>query len=221
MKLQKTTIDGKTIYYRADNFDAYVIKDLMKGRAYTKLITLNATDRWLDAGSNIGIFAVDVADKVDAVISYEPELENCTIIKKNTKKFDNVSVVPAMVGDKTEARSFYLGKTPMSYSGLIKRGRTEIKVPCVDINDIIVMNQINCLKLDIEGSEYEVIKAITPANWKKINQLVCEFHLNILRDIKTKEKYNEIISILKKHFTVHNYKVDTKGAWHAVFYFSK
>lgn len=219
--MKKFDINATGLTFRPDVHDDYVITDLIRKGAYLKKIKLSKNDVWLDGGSNIGVFAYQIANHVARVVCIEPAADNMAFTKKNTDQFDNVAYELALlVGDDRKEAKFYLGKTPMSYSEKIKRGRAEIKVKCVNINGMIEKYGVTSLKLDIEGSEYDVIKAITDENWKRIDQIICEYHFNILKDIETKTMYNELINLLKSKFSQHNYKPDTKGAWHTEFYFS-
>jgi len=43
------------------------------------------------------------------------------------------------------------------------------------INDLDVKN-IDLLKIDVEGAEYEVLQGIAPDDWRKIKQIVLEVH---------------------------------------------
>ena len=43
------------------------------------------------------------------------------------------------------------------------------------INDLDVKN-IDLLKIDVEGAEYEVLQGIAPDDWGKIKQIVLEVH---------------------------------------------
>ena len=74
---------------------------------------------------------------------------------------------PALNNRKFEFRKLWLGKSTLDN--------------VVGVNDWLATsrkvqkNQI-FLKIDIEGCEYEVIKAISDESWEKIGCIVCEFH---------------------------------------------
>lgn len=77
------------------------------------------------------------------------------------------------------------------------------------VNEWIEMNTQSeatniCLKIDIEGNEYSVFKALSSINQRKLSVIVCEFHSfeNILLEKQT--KYRAVFAkILKTHDVVH------------------
>ena len=73
---------------------------------------------------------------------------------------------------------------------------------------ILEKTKANKLKIDIEGAEYEVIKAIK--NWEQIDAIVFEWHKNFLKD-SDNIKLKEIEKIIKKNFTFIKGNFNTKG----------
>ena len=66
------------------------------------------------------------------------------------------------------------------------------------------------IKMDIEGGEYECLKAVK--SFDGVREMELEFHHAHLNDTKTHAKYNEIIALLKTHFT-HVEGREPKGNW--------
>ena len=72
------------------------------------------------------------------------------------------------------------------------------------------------VKMDIEGGEYECLKSVK--SFDGIREFIMEFHHAHLDDIKTHDKYNEILDLLRKHFKTVEARKDTKGAWVNIVY---
>ncbi len=214
---------GFKINVREDTQDEYIINEQFRGGigGDYKHMQLNSEDCVLDLGGNIGIYALANSKRVKNIVSFEPDKSNKDIYEKNMQdnNIKNCEVKQyAVVGNEDKERKFYLStkKNMGAHSLLVKRGREEIVVPCMNINDVLKLDNFNKLKIDIEGAEYEVIKGIK--SFKGIESMVIEFHFNILG----KEKYYEIIEILKQHYNKIKYNnnkddsIDPKDNWVAI-----
>ena len=75
-----------TIFYREGTTDEKVIPEVLKTNVYQSKkndFYIESKDRWLDLGGNIGTFLLlCLAVRVQFVISFEPEPENFSILKK-------------------------------------------------------------------------------------------------------------------------------------------
>lgn len=199
---------------RENTLDEFIINEKDYDRC-----DFQKTDRWLDAGANIGAFAVKYANKVNSIYSFEPEEENCKLLIENCKKNNATNVYihqQALVGNDDQTRSFYVNtkKNKGVHGFLAKRGRQEVIVECININDIIKMYGINKAKIDIEGSEYELMQVI---DLEPLKEIIMEYHFLALKD-KDKKKYFEIIHKLQHAGFNVQYKEDPKKAWTTIIY---
>ena len=202
-------IRGKKFFLREETLDEYVAKE-----SCYRDVNFDENDIWLDIGANIGIFPIYYCDKVKQIISFEAEPENFSLFKRNIE-LNNVKNCYiyncAVVWDDRKETSFYLNtkKNKGSHSMLIKGGRDEITVNCLNINDIIETHKPNKLKIDIEGGEYELIKSIK--NWNNIKELIFEYHINVLRDSEGK-KLEELYEIFRNNgFEINGKKSNELG----------
>ena len=81
----------------------------------------------------------------------------------------------------------------------------EIKAQVKDIDTIaseLNHRKIDLLKMDIEGAEYEVIKAL-PDSKIKINQILIEFH-HMYKDISVSQTVEAINTLKKLGFELFN-----------------
>lgn len=191
MKIRKNTLDN------------FVISEQ---NGYLKKVSLEKDDIWLDAGANIGATAVKFSDKVNSIFCFEPENDNFELLISNTKEFNNISCFKyALIENQDKERNFFVNKKKNKgiHGFYAQRGRDKVIVKCKNINDIIRSLNINKIKMDVEGSEYELIKIMDFSN---IKEFIFEFHFLYLKDIKTKEKFKEILKIVKSNFKNVNHK---------------
>jgi FkbM family methyltransferase len=165
---------------------------------------LDREDTWLDAGGHIGLFATRVLTqfpKVKKVISYEPFRNNIDFAELNLES-NGVSdrcemVEAALTPEGNEPIDFYLAWDSGKHSVLDIRGREKVQVPTVDINT--ALEGVTAIKMDIEGAEYDIIKAVK--DWSNIRVALIEYHFHYRPLSKDREaKFREIIEIFKQNF---------------------
>lgn len=219
----------KTITYRnikaevrEDTSDEFVVSEVFSGE-YNKL-NINSDDIVVDFGLNIGMFTVFALNKGAKLIhSYEPDKDNFALAQKNvamniSDSFRYVLHNEAVVGndDKTRDFSINLKKNKGAHSLVAKRGRDTVTVDCVNINHVFNSVKPTVVKMDIEGGELECLPAVQ--DWSGIREFIMEFHHAHLNDLKTHEKYNETLDLLRTHFSSVEARADTKGAWVNIVY---
>jgi FkbM family methyltransferase len=207
---------------RIGTSDEFVVDEVIKGNTYRKL-KITSKDIILDCGLNIGMFTTYALLKgAKKVYGYEPEPDNFKLAKHNIKLNGLVKGFKlynkAVIGNNDKERRFSINvkKNKGAHSLVSKRGRTHILVRCSNINKILKRVRPTIIKMDIEGGEYECIKAVK--SFAGVKQFILEFHHAHLNDIKTRTKYREIIKILKKHFKTVEYREETKKAWVTLIY---
>lgn len=163
---------GRPWFHRHAGVDRYVVKE----GDYNGLV-YGADDVWIDAGGNIGCFAFKAAPFVKQVISYEPEASNIRVFEYNQKlnpQWQNVIVhQAALAAENGEISFFVTDKHPYSHSVLKIRGRREIKVPTLSMDEQIKKYGANRLKLDVEGAERDIILGST---FDGIDDMIMEWH---------------------------------------------
>jgi len=201
-KTRELEIEGKKFIIRNNTIDEFVVNATVRLGEYHNQIELTEEDIWLDIGGHIGSFTVDIADKVKEVYSYEPDLENYKLLHKNTEKINNIHIFSlAIVGNKDKKRNLYEfvqgDENTGGHSFIGEKGLGKLlQVSCTNINEVIELNGINKIKLDCEGSEYEIIKAIKEENLEKIREIIFEYHFNLLG----LAKFEELVKLLEQTF---------------------
>lgn len=115
-----------------------------------------------DGGANIGLFSLYAHAKYpDALLTcYEPDEENVIQLKLNLKANQiDANVVPKALWSKSAELFFHPGE---SYSGFVSEEKSPYPISCIYPS----VPDTSWLKLDIEGSEYQVLPAILHAGCK-------------------------------------------------------
>ncbi len=195
---------------RPGTLDEYIFKEVA---GYSKYVTFEEGDRWLDAGANIGAFSAMISPIVELVAAFEPDVDNFGLLSMNAPMGNVHRENYALVGNTDTERTFYLNtkKNKGAHSLLKKRGRDAVTVACSNINDALDKYSINKIKMDVEGAEDELLYAIR--DWSNIKEIVLEFHLAMLGD-KDHSKYFKAVALLKENFTTVRAPENPKKNWH-------
>lgn len=136
----------------------------------------------LDAGANIGLAAVFFKRKFPdvSIICIEPEPSNFEMLKKNTEKYNGITCIRKGVWNKTCSLQILddgLGEWGFTVKE-VSDGLPNT-VQAVSISDIMKENgiqKIDVLKMDIEGSEMEVMSENYEDWISKTQTLLIETH---------------------------------------------
>ena len=133
----------------------------------------------IDIGGQIGSFSVLAADKFPGcqIYSYEMLKENFDLLKINTESYKNIKIFNAAIIGDNRAGSMYIHPKNTGGHCLIFNGENNVDVEQINIKDIIEDKEIELLKSDCEGSEFEIFRAIEKYNlFKNIKRIVMETH---------------------------------------------
>jgi FkbM family methyltransferase len=155
------------------------------------LVALREGDRVIDIGANIGAFTVLAASKVGPkgqVYAFEPDPQVCDRLKQNLRLngLENVTVYEGAVGAKSGHAVFYQHQKN-AYSSLhdavdgrVQEHKQSFQVTLVGIREVIKMvglpSGIALLKVDCEGSEYDIFNAMDADSAAHIQQISMELH---------------------------------------------
>jgi FkbM family methyltransferase len=136
----------------------------------------------IDGGANIGCASVFFANRFpDAnIIAVEPEMRNFRMLQLNTSFYPNVKLINAGIWNKN---------THLKINDVLSREdaytveQTDSRIPescsAITIEEILKnssYDEIDILKLDIEGSEKEVFSSNYEAWLDKVNIIILELH---------------------------------------------
>jgi FkbM family methyltransferase len=166
-------------------YENLVRQDYLSG-----LEALAPGDHVVDIGANIGAFAVLAGSKVGPsgrVYAYEPDPATCDRLRANVRLnwLENVVVVENRAVGAAAGQATFYRHSKNAYSSLMDGvdGRVHehvasFPVPVMGIADVIARAgaTIKLLKVDCEGSEYDLIDALDAATAAGIRQIAMEVH---------------------------------------------
>lgn len=200
-------LNGRLLQYRSNiPTEVEIMRDVFRNKEYErKGLRIEPDDVVLDLGGNIGAFTCSVADRVKKVIVFEPEDVNFEILSSNVEKNGDKNVEffkKAVVGNDDKTRDFYVGKVPYYYSFLVKHNRKRVPVQCININEVVKKYKPTKMKVDIEGSEWEVLTSCK--NFNGVKQLIFEYNFDMNKDLTSGFKH---FDILTKHLADNGFDV--------------
>lgn len=155
---------------------------------------INNQDVSIDCGANIGL-VTNVLYKISSeVYCFEPNLYAFNVLKNNFREINNVFLFNKPVSDKKEILNLYYHQNSLQDEVKYSTGMSSckdknnidetrfIKLESINlvsfINEILSKNKtIGILKIDIEGLEGRLLKALIENNLhNKIKYILCETH---------------------------------------------
>ncbi len=146
----------------------------------------------VDIGANVGFFNIILLSKIPAarIFAYEPLPSNLlyfkNIIKQNPAIEPFISINQAAVtGLEKESLDLFMEDNADSqvvasvFASFNVRNTKKITVPCISLSKIIESNQlkqIDLLKIDCEGSEYDILYNTPAAALKTVRHIAIEVH---------------------------------------------
>lgn len=201
--MKRIEIQGLKFDVRPYSSDEKAIQEVVVEGCYRrKYFNVEAGERWLDLGANIGAFSCYALSRGASVWAYEPEPTNAQLLDNNISinGFSGFTLTrAAIVSDFVEERSvnLFLSDKHGAYwrSSLYNHhNRRKITVPAVRISSIL--GGIDCVKMDIEGAEIDILYNLD--DWQSVRKLVFEYHFDKLNSVPY---FLWIAKRLKKHFT--------------------
>jgi len=202
---------SNTIPYHG-NFSEYFVQKKYNGwinKPY-KLI--------VDAGANVGVFSsyMIMNDWATKIIAIECDKVALSDLQRNFKHNTTVTVIPKALHSFPEPITFYHSpENPVISSTLhpdklethmagVKGNVTEI-VETVTLKQLIdEYGEIDLLKIDIEGAEYDIIAQADPILFDKVNNIFLECHFY---ERNYKQKYIETLNKIRSMgYTVEEFK---------------
>lgn len=199
---------GIKIACRNNTTDRLILNEIILYDVYNlyKKQVIKKEDIIVDIGAHIGVFSVLAAKMArnGKVYSFEPFKETYKILEKNKKinNLKNLLVFKKAISNKKEKSILYFNNSDFSTNSLIKQDNMkEVLIECMRLEEVFKENslkKIDFLKMDCEGSEYEILFNCSEDLLKKIKRLGLEYHdLDEKRNHRTLKEF-----LLKKGFKV-------------------
>jgi len=164
--------------------DVYAIDELLKKVPQNPVI--------IDIGANVGFFDILLLSKLPSatIYAYEPLTANIATFKKiidtNPSIQQSISLYQyAVTGVPKEYLELYMENTEDSqvvasvFLDFNASNTRKISVPCITLSNIITQHKIeniDILKIDCEGSEYDIIYNTDPNIIRKAKIIALEVH---------------------------------------------
>ena len=169
---------------------------------------IKENDTIIDVGGHIGLFSLYASQfcKNGLIFTFEPVPENYDLLVDNIKSNNLIHIKPfnLAVSNSSSNVKLYLNDDESGHSMFSKSSRT-INVDSISLQKIFDDNDIetcNFLKLDCEGTEYEILENLPLSYFDKIQKLVIEYHMA--------DSHPELLENLKKLLIEQNYSLKTK-----------
>jgi FkbM family methyltransferase len=168
----------------------------------------------IDAGANIGLAAVFFKIKFPNVkiICLEPEPENFKLLLQNTQAFEGVTCLQKGLWNKScrlEIVDVGLGAWGFTVRETNKVGPDTVEaVSLGDLRDQFQLHRLDLVKIDIEGSEKEVMEQNTESWIPHTDTILIEFHDRFrpgtsLAFFKTMVRYNFSLNHVGENLICH------------------
>lgn len=158
-------------------------------------------DIMIDLGAHVGIASIEFAHVGRHVYAFEPNPDNFAKLRRNTRKYSNITVFEKAVCNKTgktqlyfepqESEKFFKGAT-------IVKGKSNIgydhfvEVEAISAHDVLKMIEgpVALIKIDIEGAEYCVLDAlINSGQMDRIGKVFVECHADRIPALARPKEY--------------------------------
>lgn len=145
----------------------------------------------IDIGANVGAFAVYAAlsSPRAKIYCFEPEEQNYSYLTENINNNslgDRIFTVKSAIASHSSKKDLAIGESPIHsfISSLISKNHNKTiyryqKVDCTTLRDFLEMEnitQIDLLKLNCEGSEYEILESLSKIYYERIQNIRLEYH---------------------------------------------
>lgn len=181
--------EGFSLVVRGGTRDWDVVHELFFANGYQKALQLlaahpNRTPRVLDLGGNIGSFTLLAhRHKPGArITSFEPGPPNIRLFQMNmlanNMPEDRIELRQVAVSGTSGKATWYFDSANPGGSSFYGEKGTPVEVQIVALEQVIGEGNedIALLKIDIEGSEYDLLAHTPSSVWKRVQAIALELH---------------------------------------------
>lgn len=175
--IQKLTLrNGKSVFVRdIHSIDMTTVRHILWDDEYKlEKLSLPKNAVVFDIGANIGTFCIGIRHicPTAQITAYEPNPNNFRMLRMNAPF---AALLQKAATGKTG--TVYI-EDNRNFVGLEVTGQGGIPVESLSLDDILRdVQNVDLLKIDIEGSEYDLLNASSSQTFSKIQRIVMELHI--------------------------------------------
>jgi FkbM family methyltransferase len=180
----------------------------------------------IDIGAHIGRYTITSSKQVGdsgKVVAIEADPDNFQLLKRNVTLNNLTNVLPlnyAVFSTRTRMKLYEQSASAKYNSVMLSRTRQTEKYAEVDADtldnllELNGINQVNWIKIDVEGAEFEVLKGATKTLSNENISLLIEIH-----NVEDPRHYDNIVDFLRHHNyeIAFEYRYDYGGESHVIF----
>ncbi|MBL7794267.1 MAG: FkbM family methyltransferase [Saprospiraceae bacterium] len=185
--LQLYDLPDARFYYRPFSYDRFMIDEVWLHDEYgLDNCALMSNACIIDIGAHIGAFSIRASKLFpdNFIWAFEPAMDNFNLLENNLKlnNCTNIQIYQNAIADKEEKTNLFINENHTGGHSLISDFFDEkhiIEIDTISMNTFVTekaVDFIGYLKIDCEGSEYQILDSLSLTVWKKIHYLGVEFH---------------------------------------------
>ena len=160
-------------------FDEIWIREVYNPPGYK----LQVGDVVVDIGANIGVYSTYAATRASPikVHAYEPFPDSIAWLRQNIadSRLTNIQTYQRAVAASAGERTLVVDCSEWGLSSFYRNSdhKQQVSVKCTTLD--IVLDEVgrcDLLKLDCEGSEYEILQGCSPETLSRVKRIVGEYH---------------------------------------------
>jgi FkbM family methyltransferase len=178
---------GQPIYYRPGTSDARSIYEILLSPGCEYGVPDPVSPKViLDIGGNIGVAAIYYAARFPQaqIYTFEPIEENFALLRKNISPYPNIQAFPVALGNSEGFQEIFASDNPRNFGGFSffpegSNSSIKRKVPVKHARDYLLgigIKKADLIKIDTEGSEYDILTSMDPEMLRETTWLVGELH---------------------------------------------
>ncbi len=176
--MRQSSIKGIKFFYRENTSDLKTFEEVIGKDVYQKKgMKILSGEEWVDCGGNVGAFTLLACALGAKVTVYEPDPNNCAMIKKNLELngFTANVICAGLVHNQVKKVNLYVGNNGNVWrNSMFKNWNGKgLKVDCVNFDEEVKDGV--CVKMDIEGAEMPILENTQ----RKFKKLVYEWSFDI------------------------------------------
>lgn len=177
--------NGTQLKIRSNTLDKGIIKEIFILKVYNNhdKMQINDSDIVVDIGAHIGIFSNYVAsiNRSGKIFSFEPNPENFQYLEENIRinNFDNVNIFNMGIAKFSGKAKLFLSNATTGSHSLVRETDKFVEISTISVNSLFEhcgIERCDFLKIDTEGSEYEILFNMDKKHLGNVSRIAIEYH---------------------------------------------